>query len=568
VPAAQWQSTPRRRRNHPFPMLVRRLAVKRANAIRIRRVTAGRSLSGEELPKTRPDLQKYTNFGKLALATETAKRQVPGDGTKPPSAPAPKAAKRAVDLASSATSQATTEADYIPSLIARSRAAHEQIADYTQEQVDDLITAIVWSVAEGSTAKRIAQHTIDETQLGNYDGKFLKIHRKVRAALMDIVDDVSVGVIEELPERAIVKIAKPVGVIGALAPSTNPEATPVIKAINSIKGRNSIIVAPHPRAAGTNTMIVDLMREACVKMGAPADLIIGIDKPSVDRTVALMKACDRVLATGGAPMVSAAYSSGTPALGVGAGNCVTTVCESANLEEAADKIVLSKTLDLAASCSSDNAVLLFDSIADEMLAKLRARGGHVVSDDEKAKLQATIWVDGHLNAKVVAQPAETIASMAGFTIPEGTRFFIVPEVGYGKEYPFSGEKMSVTMAMYRVPDIDAAIHMTNCIQAYQGMGHSCGIYSKKDEHVLRLAHATKTSRVLVNQPQAASNSGNLWNGLRQTFSLGCGSWGGTSICDNINWRHLINETWVSRNLPTPKELPPDDVLFARIRGRV
>jgi len=463
---------------------------------------------------------------------------------------------------------ALMEAAAVADLVERSRAAQEQITSYTQEQVDDLITALVWSVCEDSTAKMIAQHAVDETKLGNYDGKFLKMHRKCRAALQDIIDDVSVGVIEELPERAIVKIAKPVGVIGALAPSTNPEATPVIKAINAIKGRNSIIVAPHPRAARTNTMIVDLMRAACEKMGAPADLILGIEKPSVGRTVELMKQCDRVLATGGAPMVTAAYTSGTPALGVGAGNCVTTVCGSANLDEAADKITLSKTLDLAASCSSDNAVLLFDSIHDEMLAKLQERGGYVLSNAEKAKLQAVLWVDGHLNPKVVAQSAEFISSQAGFDIPEGTRFLIVPETGYGKAYPFSGEKMTVTMTLYRVPDIDAAIEMTNGIQAYQGMGHSCGIYTTNEEHIMKLAHATKTSRLLVNQPQAASNSGNLWNGLRQTFSLGCGSWGNTSICDNINWKHLINETWVSKNLPTPKELRPDEVLFARIKDRL
>lgn len=457
----------------------------------------------------------------------------------------------------------------IAGLIERSRAAQDAISGYTQEQVDDLITAMVWAVCEESTAKMIAQHTIDETSLGNYDGKFLKIHRKTRAALQDIIDEVSVGVIEELPERAIVKLAKPVGVIGALSPSTNPEATPVIKAINAVKGRNSIIVAPHPRANKTNALIIDLMRGAIQKMGAPADLVIALDSPSVALTKELMRQCDRVLATGGAPMVSAAYSSGTPALGVGAGNCVTTVCASANLDEAADKIVLSKTLDLAASCSSDNAVLLFDGVYDEMVAKLTARGGYVLDADEKAKLQATLWADGvHLNTKLVAQSATFIADAAGFAVPEGTRFLIVPEVGYGRAYPFSGEKMSVTMALYRVADIDDAIEHTNGIQEQSGMGHSCGIYTTNDEHVMRLAHATKTSRLLVNQPQAASNSGNLWNGLRQTFSLGCGSWGRTSTNDNIYWRHLINETWVSKNLPTPKELRSDEDLFGRIKGRL
>ncbi len=292
-------------------------------------------------------------------------------------------------------------------LVARARAAQQQIADYSQEQVDDLITAMVWSVCQEDTAKMIAQHTVDETQLGNYDGKFLKIFRKTRATLMDIIDDKSVGVIEELPERNVVKIAKPIGVIGALSPSTNPEATPVIKAISAVKGRNAIVIAPHPRAQKTNALIVDLMREALVKMGAPPDLVIGIDNPSVQKTVDLMEQCDRVLATGGAPMVSAAYKSGTPALGVGAGNAVVTVDESADLDDASDKIVLSKTLDLAASCSSDNSVVLLDGVYDEMRAKLVAKGGYVLDDAKKAKLQATLWKDGHLNPKARAPRVPT-----------------------------------------------------------------------------------------------------------------------------------------------------------------
>ena len=212
-----------------------------------------------------------------------------------------------------------TPAEEMRGLIERSRAAQQQIENYSQEQVDDLIRAMVWAVARPGVAEEIAQFTVDETQLGNYDGKFLKIQRKTRATLMDIINDKSVGILEEDPERAIVKIAKPMGVIGALAPSTNPEATPVIKAIHAVKGRNSIIVAPHPRAKLTNKKICDLMREALVKLGAPADLVIGIEVPSIELTNELMAQCDRVLATGGGAMVTAAYSSGTPALGVGVG---------------------------------------------------------------------------------------------------------------------------------------------------------------------------------------------------------------------------------------------------------
>ena len=456
----------------------------------------------------------------------------------------------------------------VAGLVARSRAAQALIERYTQEQVDNLIRAMVWSVAKPGVAEMIAQHTVDETQLGNYEGKYLKIFRKTRATLMDIIDDKSVGVIEEDPVRNIVKIAKPVGVIGALSPSTNPEATPVIKAISAVKGRNSIIVAPHPRAKLTNKLICDLMREAIVKMGAPADLVIGIDTPSVNKTNELMKQCDRVLATGGSAMVTAAYSSGTPALGVGVGNAVVTVDATADLDDAAEKIRISKTLDLAASCSSDNSVILVDAIYDAMLGKLQEKGGFVLDKDAADKFQKLLWVDGHINAKVVAQPAATIAGMAGFAIPEGTQFFIIPETGYGPEHPFSGEKLTVSMALYRARDIDEAIELTNAIQAYQGQGHSCGIYSRSDANIMKLAEATKTSRVMVNQPQSASNSGNLWNGMRQTFSLGCGSWGGNGTNNNITWRDLINETWVSKPLVVPKELPSDEVLFGPVMAKL
>ncbi|HEY7774928.1 MAG TPA: aldehyde dehydrogenase family protein, partial [Kineobactrum sp.] len=293
----------------------------------------------------------------------------------------------------------------IAAMMARARAAQAAIEHYTQEQVDELITAMVWSVAREDISEQIARFAVEETQLGNYEGKYLKIHRKTRATLMDIINDKSVGVIEEDPARNLVKIAKPIGVIGALSPSTNPEATPVIKAISAVKGRNAIIVAPHPRAKLTNKMICDYMRGAIVAMGGPADLVQSIDIPSLDKTNELMRQCDRILATGGGAMVTAAYSSGTPALGVGVGNAVITVDDTADLDEAAEKIRISKTLDLAASCSSDNSVLVFESVYDEFLEKLKHEGGYVIEGDDKQKLQDVLWQDGHLNASVVAQHA-------------------------------------------------------------------------------------------------------------------------------------------------------------------
>ena len=282
------------------------------------------------------------------------------------------------------------ETKEIADIIARARAAQAQIENYSQEQVNQLIRAMVWSCAQPGVAEEIAQHTLDETELGDYNGKFLKISTKTRAALMDIIDDKSVGIIEEDVERNIVKIAKPVGVIGALSPSTNPEATPVIKAINAVKGRNAIVVAPHPRAKLTNKMIIDNMRAALEKMGAPADLVQDVGIVSLEKTNELMKQCDLILATGGAAMVGAAYSSGTPALGVGAGNAVITVDETADIVDAAEKIRISKTLDLAASCSADNSVIAVASIYDDLVEKLIAEGGHLAKEGDYEKIAAVL----------------------------------------------------------------------------------------------------------------------------------------------------------------------------------
>jgi sulfoacetaldehyde dehydrogenase len=204
-----------------------------------------------------------------------------------------------------------------------------------------------------------------------------------------------------------------------------------------------------------------------------------------------------------------------------------------------------------------------------MISKLKDKGGFLVNEEQKQKLKETLWdEEGHLNTAIVAQPADKIADMANIEIPEDIGFYIVPETGWGKEFPFSGEKLSVIMALYRANDIEHAIELTNNIQAYQGQGHSCGIYSNSDENIMKLANSTKTSRVMVNQPQAASNSGNLWNGMRQTFSLGCGSWGGNGTNNNISWRDLINETWVSKPLGQTKELISDEELFGDVMDKL
>ncbi len=216
---------------------------------------------------------------------------------------------------------------------------------------------------------------------------------------------------------------------------------------------------------------------------------------------------------------------------------------------------------MAASCSSDNAVIGVEAIYDDLLEALKAEGGYLASGDEYTRIANTLWQDGHLNPDAIVQPPQVIGKLAGIDIPEDRKFIIMPETGVGPDHPFSGEKLSPILAFYKVKDIDAAVALTNEIQEYQGKGHSCGIYSYNDDNILKLGMGTKTARVMVNQPQAPSNSGNLWNGMRQTFSLGCGTWGNNSTCDNINWRHLINVTWISKPLKEPKVLPPDEELF-------
>ena len=453
-------------------------------------------------------------------------------------------------------------------LIDRARVAQQIVEGYSQEQVDELISAMVWSVARSGAAEKIAKLAVEETRLGNYEGKLTKMASKCRAALADIIHDKSVGVIEVDDERNLIKIAKPIGVVGALTPTTHPEASPVVKAIAAVKGRNAIVIAPHPRGKKTCQLVCEYMRDALEACGAPRDLIVNIEEPTLEHTAELMKQVDVVLATGGGAMVKAAYSSGTPAFGVGAGNAVIIVDETADIDDAVAKIHSSKTFDLAASCSADNTVIGIESIYAELVEKLQAQGGYLASETEYQMLAETLWSDGHLNPDIIAQSAQKIGELAGIEIPQDKSFIMVPESGYGPDHPFSGEKLSVVMALYKVENLKAAIELTNRIQEYSGYGHSCGLFTNSDENALELALGTKTSRVMVNQPQASSNSGALWNGMRQTFSLGCGSWGGNVTTENITWRHLVNITWVSKPLATPKTLPSDEELFGAVMKKI
>lgn len=453
-------------------------------------------------------------------------------------------------------------AQYVEELVNRARKAQEVIEFYTQEQVDELVKVIAWAAVKEENAQKIARMAVDESQLGYYEAKYIKVSKKIRGALRDMKDAKSVGIIERDESKGLIKIAKPVGVIGALVPCTNPEATPVVKAMSALKGRNAIVFSPHPRTKKTNKYVVDLMREALKKHGAPEDLIVTVESPTLEISGEVMKQCDLIVATGGSPMVKTAYSSGTPAYGVGTGNAVVVIDETADIKDTARKIMNSKTFDYATSCSADNALVIEESIYDSLVESLIEEGGYLVNKEEKEKLQNAMWVDGHLSASIVAQSPQKIASVTGIEIGEDRKFIMVPETGIGKDYPFSGEKLSVVVTLYKYGSFNEAVDKVNKITGYMGKGHSCGIHSNNEEHIMELAMKTKTSRVMVRQATSAANTGNWDNGMPFTMTLGCGTWGGNSTSENVTWKHLINTTWISS--PIEPVIPTDEELFGDI----
>ena len=440
------------------------------------------------------------------------------------------------------------------------------IDDWTAERTQELTIAVAYAVARKDRAEELGGLAVAEAGFGNHADKVTKIQRRVLGVLTDLRSTPTVGVVAEDPERGLTQIAKPVGVVAALVPTTGPDATPPVKALWALAGRNAIVFAAHPRSAGTTRAVVDRMRAACEQVGAPADLIQLLPEAKIAATQELMKLADLVVATGGAAMVKAAYSSGTPAFGVGVGNCVHVVDETADLVDAADAIAAAKTFDNATSCLADNAVLAQESIYDELLGLLLTRGGHRCSAAEKAALQEAMWPSGGEipTMDVIAKSAAHIASLAGFTVPDGTRFLIVEEDGVGPEHPFSGEKLSVVLALYRYAGgIDDAVKLVNAITGYQGLGHTCGIHTSSEDAVAALAMGTRTARVLVNQ-NLNEGAGSPRNGLPFTLSLGCGTWGGTITTENINARHFVNLTWVSRPIP-PRAIDADALFADHIR---
>ncbi|MGZ8200825.1 MAG: aldehyde dehydrogenase family protein [Methylosarcina sp.] len=433
----------------------------------------------------------------------------------------------------------------VSTLVKNARFAQTKIEDYSQQQVDELVTAVCWAVVHPERARQLAKSAVDEGGFGNYEDKVSKIRNRCMGTLLDMQSVKTVGIVEEIPEKGLIKIAKPVGIVAALIPVTGPDATPPLKTLLALKGRNAIIIAGHPRAQKTTELTGEFMRQACKQVGAPEDLIQVVKNPSLAKTQELMKQADLIVATGGAAMVKAAYSSGTPAFGVGVGNAVHVVDESADLEDAARCIAAAKRFDYALSCLADNAVVVHDSIYDDLLRLLIAAGGYLCNDVEKAKLQKVMWPDPEVHIPVldvIAKPATAIARLAGIEVPDTCTFLMVNEENVGPDFPFSGEKLNSVVTLYRYGgDFTHAIRQVNAITRYQGQGHTCAIHSQNEANIMALAFQTRTGRVMINQ-NLNEGAGSPRNGMPYTLSLSCGTWGGNITTENVNARHMINLT--------------------------
>lgn len=454
------------------------------------------------------------------------------------------------------------EKQVIDTLISRARAAQAQINDLDQETVDRAIRAVAWAAANEKTFTRLAQMGTDESDLGDRAGRPNK-RFKVIGILRDCLRQKSVGIIEEIPEKGIVKYAKPVGVIASLVPTTNPELTPPGIAVYALKARNAVVFAPHPRSKKTTFETVRVMRAALKKIGLPEDLYICIEKPSIPSSQYLMSQVDLSIATGGPAMVKAAYSSGKPAYGVGAGNATMVFDETAiqDVETAARNVRISKTSDFGSGCSADGNLLIHDSVYAKMLAALQTEGGYLCNAEEKKKLTAVLWdEERHRTIDTVARAATVIAEKAGIPVPAGTQMLMVEEDNIGPEYPWCSEKLAPVLGIFKYSGrFENAIERLQGIYAVGGKGHSCGIYSFNDDHIHKLAMAMPVSRMMVRQPQSKANSGSFTNGMPMTSSMGCGTWGGNITNENISLKHYLNVTWVSR--PIPEDRPSDEELF-------
>ncbi|MFN0182997.1 MAG: acylating sulfoacetaldehyde dehydrogenase, partial [Aquabacterium sp.] len=401
----------------------------------------------------------------------------------------------------------------VAALVARARAAQHVADGYDQARTDELVLAAGWSIMEPGRNRALAELAVADTGIGRVDDKIAKNHRKTLGLLRDLQGARSVGVIREDAAAGLVEIARPVGVVCAVTPSTNPAATPINKIINALKGRNAVIVAPSPKGWSTAQRLVEMVWAQFDRIGAPRDLVQVLPAP-IDKahTGELMRQCDLVVATGSQANVRAAYASGTPAFGVGAGNVAAIVDETADVAAAAARIARSKTFDNATSCSSENSVVVVASQRVALLQALAAHGAVLLVAADKARLQTLMWPDGKLSSRAIGQGAEAIAAGAGIGVPAGTRMLMVDEDGVGAAHPFSGEKLSPVLALYTVPDFAAAAACVAAVYAFQGAGHSVSLHTTRDERALQLGLTLPVSRVIVNQAHAIATGGSFDNG--------------------------------------------------------
>ena len=449
----------------------------------------------------------------------------------------------------------------IEQLVRRARVAQAIFEGFDQARVDAVVAAVAWAIYEPERALALATTAVRDTGLGRLEDKVTKNQRKTIGTLGDLTGSPSVGIISEDSDTGITEYAKPVGVVAAVCPSTNPAATPANKTMMILKGRNAVILSPSPKGASTLAELVGYIHRELDKVGAPRDLVQFLAKPSKLHTYELMRQCDLSVVTGSQKNVKAAYSSGKPAIGVGVGNAPVIVDASADVTDAAAKIKASKTFDYATSCSSENSLHVHDAVYDDTIAELESQGGYLLSPEQKRNLQSVMWVGGALSSQVTAQPPAAIARLAGLTDARALQaeFFMVEEDGFGPQSPFSGEKLSVVLTVYRFGDLDKALERIQGILDFQGAGHSCGIYTADESRARHVAERLRVARVLVNQAHCFGTGGGFDNGLGFTLTMGAGTWAGNSISDNLSYRNFLNITRLARVIPA--RIPTTDELF-------
>jgi sulfoacetaldehyde dehydrogenase len=454
-----------------------------------------------------------------------------------------------------------TESAKVADLVSRARRAMADYQNRDQARVDEAVTALAWSIYKPEHARMLAELAVADTGLGNVESKVVKNQRKTFGTLRDLMRVRTVGLIEEDHGNGIVKYGKPVGVVGAVCPSTNPAATPVNKAMMALKGGNAVIIAPSPAGYATTAKTVELMRAELAKTGHPADLVQILPAPvTKEMTQALLEQVDLAVVTGSQNNVKRAMQSGTPAIGVGAGNVPVIVDETADLDDAARKITASKIFDNATSCSSENAVILLDAIYEQAIAALERAGGWRCSADEKARVAETLWVNGKLNRRIIAKDAGVTAEVMGLPAEARRRkFFMVEEDAVGGKNGFADEKLSLVLTVYRARDFADAKRIAAALLNVTGNGHSVGIHTRDMARARELAAETDVVRVLVNQAHTFGNGGSFDNALPFTLSMGCGTWAGNTISENLNWRHFINVTHLVSTIPEDK--PSEEQLF-------